>query len=197
LGKPINGYTFDEAILKKEAALALSKVQIDLLADGFSLVIYDAFRPQKAVDEFIIWSSNHSDQLQKAKYYPYIDKKDVFKLGYVAKKSGHTGGDTLDLTIIKTTQNLKSPIKEKDRMLQNGRIIKFLDDGTVDMGTSLDLFGPASHHDTDLITYDHTLMRNYLRQKMSKYGFDPYPYEWWHYTFRPNCNLWCLLLKFF
>lgn len=92
LGERIIGYKCNKVILTKQAAEALSNVQHELEKDDYCLVIYDGYRPQMAVDSFIKWSENVNDQREKAKYYPSINKKDVFDLGYVAKKSGHTRG---------------------------------------------------------------------------------------------------------
>jgi len=95
-GEQVIGYKCNRVILSRQAAEALSNVQNALEKDNFCLVIYDAFRPQMAVDSFIKWSENNNDQKEKAKYYPSINKNDVFDLGYVAKKSGHTRGKNVN-----------------------------------------------------------------------------------------------------
>lgn len=100
LGQKVDGYKAPKIIITEKAALALKDVQDDLRKDGYSLLVHDGYRPQKAVNHFIRWSKDNNDQKTKEFYYPNIDKRDVFKLGYVAKKSGHTRGSTLDLTII-------------------------------------------------------------------------------------------------
>ncbi|MCC8372318.1 MAG: M15 family metallopeptidase [Rickettsia endosymbiont of Pseudomimeciton antennatum] len=171
----------NRVILTKPAAEALSAVQKELLANGYSLVIYDAYRPQRAVNYFIKWSQDLNDQTTKADYYPYANKEDLFKLGDIAKKSGHTRGSTVDLTIIKSS-NVLHDITITKRKLTDGRSISFLDDGTVDMGSSFDLFDKASYHDSKLISPEHLEKRNYLRAIMKKHGFNEYNKEWWHYT---------------
>jgi len=177
----IRGYKASEAILTREAAEALKNVQRKLLGIGYSLVIYDAYRPQKAVDNFMEWSKN-SDQTNKLKYYPWVDKDKVFELGYVAEKSGHSRGSTVDITIIDKNKRINlSPIL-KERLLTDGRNVSLIDDNTEDMYTSFDLFDEASHHDTTLIPKEYLEKRNMLRRIMIENGFKEYPYEWWHYT---------------
>ncbi|RYE06565.1 MAG: peptidase M15 [Rickettsiaceae bacterium] len=181
VGQKIKGYEANKVIITQAAAVNLAKVQKELLAEGYSLVIYDGYRPQKAVDHFIKWSQDSKDQINKKKYYPRVNKGDVFDLGYVAKKSGHSRGSTLDLTIIKSNSTLKK-ITTNDRKLLNNQIVLYLDDGTVDMGTSFDLFDEASHHDGILIKQEYLDMRNYLRTVMNRNGFKEHAKEWWHYT---------------
>lgn len=181
LGKPVPGYTKNRIICTQQAASQLKKVQEDLKNQGFQLVVYDGYRPQKAVDAFMRWSTDSSDQQAKEQYYPNVDKKDVFTLGYVAEKSGHSRGSTFDLTLIPLSQSLK-PITITKRLLKNGEEIPFLDDNTVDMGSSFDLFHIVSHHDTALIDESALQMRNLLRAIMKKHNFKDYQEEWWHYT---------------
>lgn len=181
LGKVVLGYTSNRIVCTKEAAEKLKLVHNDLKKQGYKLVVYDGYRPQRAVNEFMRWSKDGFDQVAKAHYYPTIDKKDVFKLGYVAEKSGHSRGSTLDLTIIKDTKTLK-PIKYGKHKLLNGSKIPFLDDNTVDMGASFDLFHKASHHDSKLVSAKYLQRRNLLRNAMKAHGFKDYQEEWWHYT---------------
>jgi D-alanyl-D-alanine dipeptidase len=181
IGKRIDGYKSNKVILTINAAEALSKVQKDLLKKGYSLVVYDAYRPERAVAHFVSWGQNPSDQQGKQKYYPTINKEDCFKLGYISSRSYHSRGSTVDVTIIKLNKALKN-IEIGNRKLTNGEIIPYLDDGTVDMGSSFDLFGEASHHDTDLVERKFLEQRNELREIMKKNGFNEYVKEWWHYT---------------
>lgn len=181
LGRVVPGYTSNRIICTKEAAEKLKRVHSDLKKQGYKLVVYDGYRPQRAVNEFMRWSKDDDDQGAKAFYYPTINKKDVFKLGYVAEKSGHSRGSTLDLTIIKDTKILKS-IKYSKRKLLRGMKIPYLDDNTVDMGASFDLFHEASHHDSKLVSAKYLQKRNLLRNAMKAHGFKDYQEEWWHYT---------------
>lgn len=182
LGRPIAGYKTNSIICTKEAAEKLKLAHKELTLKGYNFVVYDGYRPQKAVDEFIRWGMNESDNITKDYYYPMLDKKDLFKLGYLPdKKSSHSRGSTFDLTIIKSDQKLKSIVYSKRKLL-NGDEIIFLDDNTIDMGSSFDLFHEASHHDSNLIELTYAEMRNFLRDTMKKYGFKEYKEEWWHYT---------------
>ncbi|MBZ9629250.1 M15 family metallopeptidase [Salegentibacter sp. LM13S] len=161
IGKPVNAYNKPVAILTKQATNALEKAQKDLMAEGYCFKIFDAYRPQTAVNHFIEWARNPSDTLTKQKFYPEVAKKDLFQLGYIATKSGHSRGSTVDLTIIDA---------------QTGK--------EIDMGSGYDFFGDISHHSTDKITKEQKANRSLLKRIMIKNGFRPYPEEWWHYTLR-------------
>lgn len=159
VGRRVAGYQKPLAILTREAACALKAVSDELEPQGYALKIFDAYRPQKAVDDFIRWAGDPEDIKMKAIYYPDYDKKDLFALGYIAKKSGHSRGSTVDLTLID---------KETHREL--------------DMGSPYDFLDEISHHGSSLITQEHTANRELLRHTMMKHGFRSYYREWWHYT---------------
>ena len=186
IGEPLNGYKNPVAILTREAAQALSKVQQELLANGYSLVIYDAYRPQKTVDQFVEWSKNWQDNKMKEIYYPRVNKQDLFKLHYIAEKSSHTRGSTVDISIIPIAQPLKKveDITEEKRTLTDKYEIIYLNDNTVDMGAAFDLFDDASHPNSHLVDETHRDNREYLRKKMEKHGFEGFPTEWWHFTLK-------------
>ncbi|KKP29497.1 MAG: D-alanyl-D-alanine dipeptidase [candidate division TM6 bacterium GW2011_GWF2_30_66] len=185
LGTPVDGYKKDCVVLIEQVAQALKKVQQEVKKDGYCLVVYDAYRPQMAVDHFVRWSKDVENQKKKNQYYPRVNKADAFELGYIARRSGHSRGATVDVTIIKDGQKLHRII-EKKRKLLDGFEIKFLDDGTVDMGSSFDLFDIASHFENSLIEEEYKKNRIYLRNVMEKFGFEPYSKEWWHFTFKPE-----------
>ncbi|MBA3751623.1 hypothetical protein H0X06_02365 [Candidatus Dependentiae bacterium] len=145
--------------------------------------MYDAYRPQKAVDHFVSWSKELEDQLEKAQYYRRVDKARVFELDYVAERSGRSRGSTIDLTIIKGGKR-PHKIKEENRLLLDGYRIMFLNDRTVDMGSSFDLFDDASHHENNLIAEKYKKLRVYLKNTMKKCGFKTINEEWWHYTLK-------------
>ncbi|RED66249.1 M15 family metallopeptidase [Cohnella lupini] len=159
VGERIDGYKAPVAILTEQAAKTLKEVSAELESKGYVLHIYDAYRPQKAVDHFARWAKDVKDTKMKKDFYPMVDKTKVFKLGYVASKSGHTRGSTVDLTIA---------------YQKTGEI--------VDMGGPYDFFGDISSLGTKLITAKQTANRNILKNAMSKHGFEPYDKEWWHYT---------------
>lgn len=163
IGRPIRGYNEQVVILSSPAATALKNVQEDLKKRGYCLKIFDAYRPQRAVNNFMEWAKDVDDTIMKQKFYPAVDKKDLFNLGYIASRSGHSRGSTVDLTIIDATTG-----KE------------------LDMGSSYDLFGEISHHDSPKVTPQQKKNRELLKNTMKKYGFTPYAQEWWHYTYQPE-----------
>ena len=183
VGKIIDGYNTNRPIMTLHLARALSNIQKIVNKDGFSLVIYDAYRPQKAVDHFGRWSEEAYNQGMKTKFYPYIDKANAFELGFIAKRSAHSRGSTVDLTLIESSKILKKTheIEYTTRFLKDGREILFLDDGTLDMGSHFDLFDEASFHKNDLLDEVYMSRRKYLRDVMMSNGFDDYRKEWWHY----------------
>ncbi len=159
VGAPVDGYNAPVAILTDEALDALVNVADDLEEQGYGMIVFDGYRPQKAVDHFVRWAQDPADTLTKHKYYPDVDKADLFDLGYIAEQSSHTRGSTVDLTLT------------------------YLDTGEeVDMGSGFDFFGPISHHGTDLINEEQEANRNILKETMQRHGYLMYPYEWWHYT---------------
>lgn len=181
VGKVIDGYKNPSIILTKQAAEALRKVQEEVKKDGYCLVVYDGYRPQKASNNFVKWAKDIADQNKKEHYYPRIDKKKLFELKYIGERSSHSRGSTVDLTLIKDKNSLHK-IKEKKRKLLDGFTITFLDDGTIDMGSSFDLFDVASHYENNVIEDKFKKIRNYLKNIMEKNGFKSYTQEWWHFT---------------
>ena len=160
VGTPIDGYEQPTALLTREAAEALRAVSDDVIAQGYRLKIYDAYRPQCAVDHFVRWAANLPDSLMKRYFYPDVDKSLLFEEEYIMKKSGHTRGSTVDLTLFDMTT-------EKE----------------VDMGGTFDRFGIESHPDyTATITPEQFANRMILREAMVRHGFKTLDSEWWHFT---------------
>ena len=160
-GRFVDGYLANKAILTNEAGLALSNAQKDFNKLGYSLILYDAYRPQSAVDFFVRWSTNLNDTIFKNLYYPDIKKSNLFELGYIAYKSGHSRGSTIDVSLVDMTTN-----KE------------------IDMGTIFDYFGIESHTFYDNLTENQKENRLLLYEIMSNNGFQNYSKEWWHYTLK-------------
>lgn len=183
VGKRLIGYNKATIILTKPTAERLKQIQNEVKKDGYVLVVYDAYRPQKTVDAFVAWGKDIESVEKKDMYYPYVDKEIIFKEGYIITKSGHSRGSTVDLTLIKIGEKVHEIVKSA-RTLNDGREVIFLDDGTIDMGTSFDLFDKASHHDTDLVSTEAVTLRSYLREKMLNFGFQELEEEWWHYTLK-------------
>ena len=159
VGDRIDGYEEPVALLTKEAAKALKEVSDDLVKKGYRLKIYDAYRPQKAVTNFVNWSKNIGDTRMKSYFYPNLDKSVLFDQGYIDEKSGHSRGSTVDLTLF----DMKT---EKE----------------ADMGGTFDFFGEESHPDYKKISGEQYANRMLLRDSMMSHGFKPLPEEWWHFT---------------
>lgn len=158
-GTRVDGYKAPLAIFSRTASSALKKVSEDLAGKGYILRIYDAYRPQQAVNHFVRWSQDAADIKMKQQYYPKLDKRNLFKLGFISKKSGHSRGSTIDLTLAdKKTGAL------------------------VDMGSPYDFFGEISYYNTTLVNSTQHANRKVLKDAMSKQGFKPYTKEWWHFT---------------
>lgn len=182
VGEKIKGYKPNKIILKRKAAQQLKKVQDYLKENGYTLVVYDAFRPKRAVQHFFEWSKN-KDISTKQHYYPNLSKERLFTDGYISARSNHCKGYTVDLTIMKLGSTLQK-ISISEKVLKTGEKISFLDDGTIDMGTSFDFLHVASHHDSDLINESAQKNRKILKDAMLKFGFSAIQHEWWHYTLK-------------
>lgn len=161
VGDRIDGYEEPIALITKEAAKALKKASDELKSKGYRLKIYDAYRPQKAVTNFVNWAKDTKDIRMKKYFYPELDKKVLFPQKYIAEHSGHSRGSTVDLTLFDMN-------KEKE----------------ADMGGTFDYFGKLSHPDYKGITKKQYNNRMILRKAMLDNGFDPYPEEWWHFTLK-------------
>ena len=159
VGTRIDGYEAPIAMLTKKAAKALKAVSDDVMAKGYRLKIYDAYRPQKAVDHFVRWAADVADTTMKYCFYPNLDKSVLFEQEYIMEKSGHTRGSTVDLTLFDMATG-----KE------------------LDMGGTFDWFGEESHPDYRGITDEQYAHRMILRTAMLSHGFKPLDSEWWHFT---------------
>ena len=175
------GYYVPTIVMTQQAAVALKAAQEEFLSLGYTIVVYDAYRPQRTVDSFVAWSKDLNDTAGKAKYYPTLEKSELFPDGYIAAKSGHTRGSTVDLTIMPLSHSLHA-VQVHHTTLTDGEVIPLLDDGTLNMGSSFDLFHPVSHGDSTLVNDTFMARRNFLRRIMVKHGFTPLKEEWWHYT---------------
>lgn len=159
VGEQIDGYEEPVALLTKEAAQALKAANDDLEEQGYCIKIYDAYRPQCAVDDFVDWANDTSDTKMQEYFYPEVNKANLFSEGYIAYHSGHSRGSTVDLTIVdKATGE------------------------DVDMGGTFDYFGQVSHPDYTGITDEQYENRMILRDAMTSHGFKAITTEWWHFT---------------
>ena len=183
IGRPVAGYLAPKILCTEKAARQLAKVQAYFQPKGCSLVVYDGYRPEKAVRDFKKWSLKSTSTDQKQLYYPTHEKSQLFGLGYIAERSTHSRGSTFDLTLIEKGKTLQTPTL-KTQELKDGSVVPSLDDGTLQMGSHFDLFHEASHHDFPLVPEPLLKKRDWLRQGMIRFGFEPYAKEWWHYTLK-------------
>ncbi|OYZ99213.1 MAG: peptidase M15 [Rhizobiales bacterium 17-65-6] len=159
VGAPIDGYEAPICYLTRPAAQALAQVAAEAARRELALLVFDGYRPARAVAHFARWAADPSDQRTKALYYPDIEKADLFAQGYLAARSGHSRGSTVDLTLVEP---------------HSGR--------ELDMGTPFDLFGPASWTDCDHVSRVQRANRELLAGLMGAAGFVGFHMEWWHFT---------------
>jgi zinc D-Ala-D-Ala dipeptidase len=160
-GKPVDGYGANRIVGTRALCLALTDATDRAASLGFGLLLWDGYRPQRAVDCFLRWSRQPEDGRTKRRYYPNIARSDMVGQGYVAARSGHSRGSTVDLTL---------------HRLDTGEL--------VGMGGDHDLMDAVSHHGAPGVTPAAAANRDRLRSIMEGCGFRPYPCEWWHYTLR-------------
>lgn len=159
IGDRIDGYEEPYALLTREAAHALKIASDELAARGFRLKVYDAYRPALAVEHFLRWGADDRDVRMKPFFYPDLTKKEIFQRGYIASRSSHSRGSTVDLTLLEMATG-----KE------------------LDMGGPFDFFGELSHPDYKNISDEQYSHRMLLRETMLRNGFEPIDCEWWHFT---------------
>lgn len=183
LGRPVAGYEAPECILTREAADALKALSDEMAPQGYAVKVYDCYRPARAVADFVKWSEDTPDQAAKAEFYPNVNKKDFFELGYVAKRSGHSRGSTVDLSLVRLPAGPGEDYTPGQPLKPcTAPYGQRFDDGTVDMGTGFDCMDELSHSLSPNITGQARDNRLLLREAMIRHGFKPYEYEWWHFT---------------
>jgi zinc D-Ala-D-Ala dipeptidase len=161
VGEPIAGYERSVCLLTRTAAQALALVQSDLESRGLGLKVFDCYRPQRAVAHFARWARDIGDVRRKAEFYPKVNKRDLFALGYIAYRSGHSRGSTVDLTLVHRADGVE-----------------------LDMGTAFDTFAPESSPANPSVDPEARHNRATLAAAMERRGFRPYVKEWWHFTLR-------------
>jgi D-alanyl-D-alanine dipeptidase len=180
-GAPVPGYEAAECVLVRQAAEALKAVQADIKPKGLSLRVYDCYRPTQAVAAFVAWAKAPDDPTAKAVHYPHLSKADLFP-DYIATRSGHSRGATLDLTVEPIGATEMHPRGISCAAPQKGHA----PDGSLAMGTSFDCFDVKANTQTPGLTPEEIENRGSLRDAMAARGFKNYPLEWWHYTFEPE-----------
>jgi D-alanyl-D-alanine dipeptidase len=164
VGARIDGYEAPRCLLTRAAAGALAHVQRDLAPQGLGLKVFDCYRPTRAVAHFVRWARDLKDVKRKADFYPDVDKRMLFKLGYIAPLSGHSRGSTVDLTLVRREPG-RPPVE-------------------IDMGTRFDFFGVRSWPSNRSVSAEAQSNRKILASAMRRWGFAPYDREWWHFTLR-------------
>ena len=160
MGRPADGYGAACAVLTLPAALALKKAAAYFAGKSLHLLIYDAYRPQRAVDDFVRWAQDENDTVGKAEFYPTLEIRELFPRGYIARRSGHSRGSTVDLTL---TDAKGTPL---------------------DMGGEFDWFSPISAHEYAYLTVEQKENRRLLKDGIEDAGFEAYSEEWWHYRLK-------------
>lgn len=184
VGRRIDGYRDPVCILQRRAARALERAQFALRPQGLSLKVYDCYRPQRAVDQFARWATNPQDDKMKREFYPHVAKSRLFDSGYIARRSGHSRGSTVDLTLVRL------PPKDQPRWTRKrfGLVrcyaprAKRYPDNSVNMGTAYDCFDPRANTLDPRITGRPRSNRLLLERTLEDAGFEDYANEWWHFT---------------
>src|SRR5690606_12124201 len=179
----VTGYEAPKCLLTPAAARALAAVQAELRVFRLSLKTYDCYRPQRAVDDFVRWAQDTADTRMKAEFYPAVAKQNLFRDGYIAERSGHSRGSTVDLTIVPLPVP-PQPEYRPGEPLRDCRSADRYADNSLDMGTGYDCFDPLSHTANPAVDAEAARNRLLLRLVMEKHGFTNYANEWWHYTLR-------------
>lgn len=183
IGRPIDGYQEALCILTTQAATALKKAQRAALRLGYSLKVYDCYRPQRAVDDFAAWAEDLSDTRMKAEFYPDLDKSVLFDQGYIAAKSGHSRGSTLDLTLVELPPRRQPAYRPGQPLVScKAPVGARFPDNTIDMGTGYDCFDTLANTLDPRVTGRPLSNRLLLKRLMTDAGFVNYDLEWWHYT---------------
>ncbi|MFD3470258.1 M15 family metallopeptidase [Streptomyces sp. NPDC058682] len=187
VGEPVDGYRQPLCILTRPAAEALHRAQVRLLRQGYSLKVYDCYRPQRAVDHFVRWAEDLGDERRKAEFYPRVDKSRLFEDGYIAKKSGHSRGSTMDVTLVRLPAlPAPRPRPGQEEVPCYAPRAERYPDNSVDMGTGFDCFDTLSHTDDPRVQGAQRANRDLLRSTLTAEGFVNLPEEWWHFTYKPE-----------
>lgn len=184
IGRPVAGYLVPACILSMPAAQALAAAQEQAMQLGYALKVYDCYRPQTAVDDFVAWATDPDQLDMQRHYYPDVPKGELFSRGYIAERSGHSRGSTVDLTLVphgSSSPAATQPASDYDCRAPAGQRYP---DNSIDMGTGYDCFDELSHTDNPAVGQAALQNRHLLRDIMSEAGFDNYAQEWWHYTLR-------------
>lgn len=187
VGEPVAGYREAECLLTRDTAQALRRVQRSALAAGHSLKVYDCYRPQRAVGQFVGWAKDPADIRMKREFYPRVAKDQLIPGGYLAERSGHSRGSTVDVTLMRLPRVPTRPYREGEPLVPcyAPRPERF-PDHSLDMGTGYDCFDELSHTDHPDVVGEQRANRQWLRRLLEREGFVNLPEEWWHFTREPE-----------
>lgn len=182
LGRRAVGYEAPECVLTIPAARQLATVQVRLLAKGMSLKVYDCYRPGRAVADFVQWAKDLDDIKTKAEFYPNVQKERLFELGYIAERSGHSRGSTVDLAIVMLPAKPEPPYNPAAQQACFNPVGSRHRDNSLDFGTGYDCFDELSHTENSRMGEKAKANRALLVDEMKAAGFENYDREWWHFT---------------
>jgi D-alanyl-D-alanine dipeptidase len=184
VGHPLPGYDAPECVLRRAAALALKRVQADLVRENLSLKVYDCYRPTRAVTAMARWSNDGARDHPTKRFFPALEKRTLFASGYIASQSAHSTGTAIDLTLIKLSATPPAAYDPAARYgACTGPVAERAPDSSLDMGTGFDCFDGKSHTASPAITAEQKFSRAELVAGMRLQGFNNYFREWWHYTY--------------
>jgi D-alanyl-D-alanine dipeptidase len=182
IGRPVEGYQANACVLTESAAVALKEVQAELATSKLSLIVWDCYRPARAVRDFLAWSKLPQDARMKPEFFPRADKAQLFALGYLSLRSGHSRGSTVDLGIVPgispSLPSYDPTAPPKPCTAPKG---ERFEDGTIDLGTGYDCLDPLAGTASPNVGREATSNRRLLRTLMRRFGFRPYWREWWHF----------------
>jgi len=183
VGRVLNGYEAGECIVTRSVGAALKRVQQDLKPRGLSLKVYDCYRPQRAVDDMYAWAQDGQETPAQRRYNPKMRKADLFRLGYIARHSGHSTGKAVDLTLVQLPVSKAAPFDPRaDYADCTGPQNRRAPDNSVDMGTGYDCSDEIAHTVSTAITAQQRKWRGTLVKAMARHGFVNYRLEWWHFS---------------
>jgi D-alanyl-D-alanine dipeptidase len=183
VGRPIRGYVAAECILSEPAANALKTVQGMLADKKLSLIVWDCYRPKRAVDDFLQWSKDPTHSEMKAEFYPRSDKEKLFALGYLARRSAHSRGSTVDVGIVPAAfSSASAPDPSQSHKACTAAKGERFEDGTIDFGTGYDCLDVLATTSSAFVGAPARRNRQILKSYMEGAGFRPYAREWWHFT---------------
>ena len=183
VGRPLRGYDAAECVVKREVGLALKNIQQELARQKLSLKMFDCYRPERAVADMVAWSKNGKETPAERRYNPAFRKADLFRLGYIATRSGHSTGAALDLTLVDLTADNSAKFDSTKAYADcTAPAEARAPEGSVDMGTGYDCSDLKSHTAAPSITPAQRRSRNTLVAAMARQGFVNYSKEWWHFS---------------